>query len=110
MSTECNWICTNPKCGIEVQPVCGGIDRTFIAKIQTRVCASCKHVEDYKIGVVSDPTHQTFTEAELASHENIEPKCSNCGGDTVAWDLTCPLCCSPMQRGGRFEYVEILSD
>ena len=103
MSTKYGWICTNIKCGNEVSPVSGGFDRGFEIKTQTRVCNSCKNVEDYKIGVVSDPSHRMFTQEEHANHENLEPKCATCGGETVAWTLTCPVCGSQMEHGVTFQ-------
>jgi len=60
---------------------------------------SCRNVRDYKIGVVSDRTHQTFTSKELELQANPNPACSNCGGETIEWDRSCPVCGWPMKSG-----------
>jgi RNA polymerase subunit RPABC4/transcription elongation factor Spt4 len=98
MGMQYNWICTNAKCNTEVISVSGGLDRGFVTKTQTRICKSCKNVDDYEVGVVSDSTHRIFTEAELKSNENLKPKCKNCESETLAWDKNCPDCGSPMEH------------
>ena len=101
MGSKYNWVCPNKECGVEIQNISGGYDRGFIAKTQSRICTSCKHVQDYKIGVVSDPTHQVFTEGELDEHRNTDPVCDRCGNKTKPWKLECPRCGSTMKRGTR---------
>ena len=99
MGKRSDWKCSNEECNTETGLVSGGRDRGFVIETETRVCRPCKLVADYQIGVISDPSHQTFTEEELASHADPEPKCRECGEETVAWDLKCPECDSVMEDG-----------
>lgn len=106
MSIERNRICTNKECVYEIAPVSGGLARGFTYKNQTRICKSCKHIADYQIGVVSYPPYREFTQAEIKSYENLDPKCAKCGEDTVAWDLKCPVCGSPMRYGDTIQFSD----
>jgi len=98
MGSSCDWICSNEECDGKVDMVSGGEDRGFSSFTQTRICKACKLVKDYVVGVVSNSTHQVFTEEERAQREDPEPACRECGEATVAWKLECPRCGLPMKH------------
>lgn len=99
MGTRTNWVCTDASCGFEVRPVAGGFTRGFYARTQTRICLACRDVRDCTVGLVSDPTHRVFTADEHKGHENPDPACKACGGPTIPWDRSCPMCGARMERG-----------
>jgi len=102
MGMRCDWRC--PHCATTTEPVSGGHDRGFHAATQTRLCLTCKTVQDLEIGVMSDPSHRIFTPEESRARANPDPVCGTCSGRTVPWDRSCPSCGTPMERGEHMEF------
>lgn len=68
-----NWECTNADCGNDIKPVSGGDCRGFEIKTQTRICTNCKHLDDYKVGVVSDPSHRILLPTSMSINLILPP-------------------------------------
>lgn len=100
MGERFNWTCPAQGCGGVVKDVSGGWDRGFFVQTETRICHSCRYVRDYAIGVVSDPGHPHIPR-EIAEATDSDPRCAKCGGQTMAWDRTCPECGTAMRRSAH---------
>ena len=106
MGKRTEWLCQTEGCHIVVGPVAGGFSRGFVTRTQTRICTECMTVRDYMVGVVSDPSHQTFTADEQAARADPSPACAICGGETAPWNRRCPRCGGPMEMDGPMVFTD----